>query len=230
MTAEPMTKPCFIALEGIEGVGKSTQLRHLAVRLRERGIPVCVTREPGGTPLGERLREVLLDPATGALAPMAELLLLFAARVQHVDTVIRPRLAEGQWVLSDRFVAASHAYQGGGRGIADEAIDALAQLTLGGLRPDVTLVLDAEPAAVLPRARGGGAGDRFERETIEFFERARAVYLERARLDPAGHAVIPALQDEAQVAAEIWAVVQARCAQALNEAERRASAAGDARP
>lgn len=171
----------FITVEGGEGVGKSTNMEFLATRLRERGLELLVTREPGGTELGEELRELLLRPRDEPVAPSAELLLIFAARAQHIAQVIEPALAAGRWVLCDRFTDATYAYQGGGRGLPVALIRELEQLVQGDLRPDFTLLLDAPVEVGMARAGDRGEMDRFEREHIEFFERVRATYLQLAR-------------------------------------------------
>lgn len=175
----------FITLEGIEGAGKST----IAARLREvlegRGITVCQTREPGGTPLAERLRTLVLERGSELLAPEAETLLMFAARRIHVDNLIRPALERGAWVLCDRYTDATRAYQGGGRGVAADLIESLARAVHADVNPDLTLLLDLPVDLGLSRAAARrGAKDRFEAENLAFFERVRARYLEIARTDP----------------------------------------------
>ena len=182
-------KGLLITLEGIEGAGKSTLLRFAGDLLRRAGRAVVLTREPGGTATGERIRALLLDRASVDLSDEAELLLIFAARAQHLAEVIRPALNAGEIVLCDRFIDASYAYQGGGRGLAAERIRQLEDWTLGGLRPDLTLLFDLEVATGLARARGrrlfgNTEADRFERQGRAFFERARAAYLCRAAQAP----------------------------------------------
>jgi dTMP kinase len=177
-----MRRGKFITLEGIDGAGKSTHLAGLGAVLRARGQDVVVTREPGGTALGERLRDLLLAQ------PMhvdTETLLMFAARREHLAQVIGPALASGRWVLCDRFTDATYAYQGGGRGVAAERILQLERWVEGGMRPDLTLVFDV-PAEVARGRRAASASrpDRFEREDPAFFERVRQVYLDRARAEP----------------------------------------------
>ena len=176
----------FITFEGGEGVGKSTQVGRAAAWLRTSGREVVVTREPGGTPRAERLRELLLERSAEPMAPACELLLMFAARATHVANLIEPALGRGAWVLCDRFTDASHAYQGGGRGIVQSHIDALAKLAHPDLTPDLTVLLDATVEVGLRRAgaRQALTADRFEAERLEFFERVRDAYLERARLEP----------------------------------------------
>jgi dTMP kinase len=184
---------CFITLEGIEGAGKSTQIAPLAELLRARGLEVLTTREPGGSPLAERLRTLLLDPDNAGMNETTELLLMFAARADHLERRIRPALEAGQWVLCDRFTDATYAYQGGGRGIDPARIAVLEDLVQGELRPDLTLVFDLPPELGLGRAKSrAGRTDRFESETQRFFDAARAVYLERARANPQRYRVIDA--------------------------------------
>ena len=177
-----MTRGRFITLEGVDGAGKSTHVAWIAERLRARGHAVLVTREPGGTPLAEKLRElVLAEP----MDPIAETMLLFAARADHVQRVIAPALQAGDWVLCDRFTDATFAYQGGGKGVAAELIAHLAQVSHDGLLPDRTLVFDCPYEVSRERLRRTGrAPDRFEREDREFFERVRQAYLGLARTDP----------------------------------------------
>lgn len=189
----------FITLEGPEGAGKSTNREYLAERLRERGIEVQLTREPGGTPLAERIRELLLDPSDEQMAVDTELLLVFAARAQHIAQVIRPALARGAVVLCDRFTDATYAYQGGGRGLPVERIAQLESFVQGDLRPDLTLVFDLPVEIGLSRAAARGRLDRFEQEGRAFFEAVRATYLDRARAEPARYHVLDAAQSLAAV-------------------------------
>ena len=183
----------FITLEGIEGAGKSTQIAPLAELLRARGLEVLTTREPGGSPLAERLRALLLDPDHQGMSETTELLLMFAARSDHLERRIRPALKAGHWVLCDRFTDATYAYQGGGRGIDPARIGLLETLVQDELRPDLTLVFDLPPELGLGRAKSrAGQTDRFESETQRFFEAARAVYLERAGANPERYRVIDA--------------------------------------
>lgn len=175
----------FITFEGLDGAGKTTQVRAVAEALVGRGIDVAITREPGGTRLGERLRDILLgdDP----INPDTELLLLFAARADHIATRIRPALERGAWVLCDRFTDASYAYQGGGRGISFSRISALESWVQGSLRPNITIFLDLSVEMSFARISGGlfrETRDRFEREQLEFFERVREAYLEQCRRHP----------------------------------------------
>ncbi len=190
----------FIAFEGLDGAGKTTQVRAVAEALRARGIEVATTREPGGTRLGERLRAILLGDER--IVPDAELLLLFAARADHLETRIRPALGRGAWVLCDRFTDASYAYQGGGRGIPAERIAILESWVQRELRPDLTILLDLPVEASLARLSGGlfrETRDRFERERVEFFERVREAYLERRRRRPERYRVIDAGLDVPEV-------------------------------
>nr|WP_279577208.1 dTMP kinase [Pseudomonas sp. LA21] len=189
----------FITLEGPEGAGKSTNREYLAERLRERGIEVQLTREPGGTPLAERIRELLLSPSDEAMAVDTELLLVFAARAQHIAEVIRPALARGAVVLCDRFTDATYAYQGGGRGLPVERIAQLESFVQGDLRPDLTLVFDLPVEIGLSRAAARGRLDRFEQEGRAFFEAVRSTYLDRARAEPARYRIVDAAQPLADV-------------------------------
>tara|TARA_R110002110_G_scaffold213154_2_gene426266 strand:+ start:12107 stop:12766 length:660 start_codon:yes stop_codon:yes gene_type:complete len=171
----------FITVEGGEGAGKSTNIACIAAYLESHGVELVVTREPGGTRLGEEIRGVLLRVREEPVAPMAELLLLFAARAQHLQQVIQPALAAGQWVICDRFTDASYAYQCGGRGMPASAVRTLETLVQGELRPDYTLLLDAPVETGLERVRGRGELDRFEQEQLAFFQRVRDTYLQLAR-------------------------------------------------
>ena len=193
----------FITLEGPEGAGKSTNREYLAERLREQGIDVLLTREPGGTPLAERIRELLLDPSDESMAVDTELLLVFAARAQHLQQVIRPALARGCVVLCDRFTDATYAYQGGGRGLSVERIAQLEQFVQGELRPDLTLIFDLPVEIGLARAAARGRLDRFEQEGRGFFEAVREAYLQRAAQAPQRYRVLDAGQSLAQVQADI---------------------------
>jgi dTMP kinase len=192
----------FITFEGGEGVGKTTQLRRVGEWLRSRGIETLETREPGGTPRAEQIRQLLLAREGEPMPPASELLLMFAARALHLANAVRPALDRGAWVLCDRFTDATYAYQGGGRGVPTREIDALADIVHRGRWPDLTLLLDAPAATGLRRAlaRTGSAGpDRFESEQLDFFERVRATYLERARREPQRVRVIDASQDAESV-------------------------------
>ena len=228
----------FLVFEGIEGAGKSTQLPLVERRLRDAGVKTLATREPGGTPLGESLRAVLLDPRFTGMSPAAELLVMFAARAEHLAKVIEPALAAGTWVLCDRFTDATFAYQGGGRGVDAARIAVLEETVQGGVRPDLALVLDVPVEVGLARAgrrragqrRAGqrgqmtmgfpsapvgagtahGGADRFEREDVEFFRRVREVYLERARMHPERYAVIDASADEEATTGRVLAAISER--------------------
>ncbi|AZC36294.1 dTMP kinase [Pseudomonas chlororaphis] len=189
----------FITLEGPEGAGKSTNREYLAERLRAAGIEVLLTREPGGTPLAERIREVLLTPGDEVMNPDTELLLVFAARAQHLAEVIRPALARGAVVLCDRFTDSTYAYQGGGRGLSVERIATLERFVQGELRPDLTLVFDLPVEVGLARASARGRLDRFELEGRVFFDAVRQAYLKRAAADPARYLLVDASQPLSQV-------------------------------
>ena len=209
------TRGRFITFEGIEGVGKSTQLLRLAAERGRNGREVVTTRAPGGTPLAERIRALVLGDVGEPVPPVAELLLMFAARAVHTDNLVRPALARGAWVLCDRYTDATFAYQGGGRGLATADIAALAALAHRGLAPDLTLLLDAPVEVALARARGrSGAGDRIEAETTAFFERVRAAYLARARAEPGRIRAIEAGHAQEEVARAIRAEVLALGARA----------------
>lgn len=202
--------PCFVTLEGIEGVGKSTNLAFIRDWLVQHGHQVVQTREPGGTPLAEQIRELLLAPREEVVDSDTELLLMFAARAQHVAGVIKPALAAGNTVLSDRFVDASFAYQGGGRQLPMARIAALASWLLAEFKPTLTLLLDLHPDIALTRARQRGEADRFEREQLPFFVRVRDVYLQRAAAEPDRFAIIDAGQPLAEVQRDIAAVLASR--------------------
>ncbi|ALZ85592.1 MULTISPECIES: dTMP kinase [Pseudomonas] len=197
----------FITLEGPEGAGKSTNRDYLAELLGATGREVVLTREPGGTPLAERIREILLAPAAEPMAVDTELLLMFAARAQHLAQVIRPALARGALVLCDRFVDATYAYQGGGRGVPVERIATLEAFVLGDLQPDLTLVFDLPVEIGLARAARRGALDRFEQEQRAFFEAVRQTYLDRAQAVPARYRLIDASRSLAEVQADLRALV-----------------------
>ncbi|WP_414156052.1 dTMP kinase [Pseudomonas sp. BNK-30] len=184
----------FITLEGPEGAGKSTNRDYLAARLREQGLDVVLTREPGGTPLAEKVRELLLAPSDEVMSADTELLLVFAARAQHLAQVIRPALERGAVVLCDRFTDATYAYQGGGRGLSVERIAVLEQFVQGELRPDLTLVFDLPVEVGLARAAARGRLDRFEQEGQAFFEAVRQAYLQRARREPQRYDLLDAAQ------------------------------------
>lgn len=203
-----MKRGAFISLEGVEGVGKSTNVAFTAELVRQAGYDVVATREPGGTPLGERVREWILTGDHGALSPEVEALLMFAARARHLDTVIRPALAAGRWVVCDRFTDASIAYQGGGRGASRTLLDALKVEIQKGLDPDLTLLLDA-PLDVGASRIGDRTPDHFEREQRPFFERVRAAYLALAAQYPERIKVIDAAMPLPQVQRQIEAEIAA---------------------
>jgi dTMP kinase len=189
----------FITLEGPEGAGKSTNRDYLAERLRAEGVEVVLTREPGGTPLAERIREVLLAPGEEQMNPDTELLLVFAARAQHLAEVIRPALARGAVVICDRFTDSTYAYQGGGRGLSLERIAALETFVQGDLRPDLTLLFDLPVEVGMARASARGRLDRFELEGHAFFEAVRSAFLTLAKAEPARYSLLDAAQPLAQV-------------------------------
>ncbi len=199
----------FITLEGVEGSGKSTQARHLADYLRGRGFDVLCTREPGGAPIAEKIRDLLLDPAHRELSPRAELLLYEAARAQHVDEVIRPALETGRVVICDRFADSTTAYQGAGRGLQADSLELLHGWATGGLRPDLTLVLDLPPEEGLRRAGRVRRRDRLEQEPLDFHRRVREGFRELAEREPDRVRLLDALPDEDTVAEAIRQSVDA---------------------
>ena len=195
-----MTQARFITLEGIEGAGKTTVADHITQSLRQRGISVHATREPGGTRTAERIRALVLDRGEEHISATAETLLMFGARQIHIDNLIRPILARGEWVLCDRFTDATHAYQGGGRGVDRGLIDRLAQAVHGDLMPDCTLLLDVPVRVGLERMQARrGAVDRFELDSAQLFDRVRTRYLELARAAPKRFRIIDATQPLEQV-------------------------------
>jgi dTMP kinase len=198
-----MKRGKFITLEGGEGVGKTTNLSFIQNYLQQQAIPVTVTREPGGTVLAEKIRQLVLDADSESIAETTELLLMFAARAQHIQHVIEPALAQGNWVLCDRFTDATYAYQGGGRKLSIATIAWLEQLVQGDLRPDLTLLLDAPIEIGMERAQKRSTFDRFEAEKISFFTRVRDMYLTRAAEQPARIKVIQANQPLVNVQSEI---------------------------
>jgi dTMP kinase len=203
----------FVTVEGIEGVGKTTQVARLSAALTQRDIAHVVTREPGGTPLAESIRKVVLTPRDEALPPTAELLLMFAARAVHLANHIEPNLKAGRWVICDRFTDATYAYQGGGRQLRADHIRELETMVQGSLRPDLTILLDAPVEEALARAHQRNAGalkDRFETERSEFFERVRGVYGARAAAAPGRIAVIDATQSADAVTKLILDVLKER--------------------
>ena len=198
----------FITVEGIEGVGKTTNIDFVRNRLEAAGIDVVVTREPGGTRLGEAIRGLLLDAEYTGMDPACELQLMFAARAEHLAKVVWPALEKGQWVLCDRFTDATYAYQGGGRGIDTEMIARLETLVQGEFRPDLTLLLDVPVETGLARANNRSAPDRFEQEEVEFFERVRQCYLDMAKQHADRYRVIDASLPLEQVQQQLEVVMQ----------------------
>ena len=192
----------FITLDGIDGAGKSTNLAVIKNWFEQRQLPVLFTREPGGTPVGEALREILLNPATQA-GLRTETLMMFAARCQHIEEVIQPALARGVHVVSDRFTDATFAYQGGGRGVPSADIETLENWVQGSLRPDLTLLLDVPLEVSMARIAETREKDRFEQETADFFTRVRAAYLQRAAAAPERYAVIDSNRERAAVSLSI---------------------------
>ena len=206
---KPVKKGFFISLEGGEGAGKSTQHRRIVEWLSSQGRTVIEAREPGGTPVSEQIRQVLLDTRNAGLNATAELLLMFAARSQLVEEVILPALADGNVVVCDRFADASYAYQGGGRQLGAETVAKVEQLVLKDLQPDLTLLFDVPVELGMTRVAGRGEADRFEVESVRFFERVRKAYLERAAGDPQRFKIIDASQDQEQVWLQVETVLKA---------------------
>ena len=204
-----MQRGVFITLEGGEGAGKSTQIAAVEQWVRDTGHALIVTREPGGTELGERIRQVLLD-ARGSMTSETETLLMFAARAEHVARVIRPALEQGKWVVCDRFTDATYAYQGGGRGLASARIALLEDWVQGDLRPDLTLVLDVPVDVGMGRVGQRGALDRFEQENHHFFDRVRKAYHATAAREPNRVRLIDATATPAEVSARIGQVLSER--------------------
>jgi dTMP kinase len=189
---EEMERGKFITVEGIEGVGKSTNIDHISAAIRERGFEVVLTREPGGTPLAENIRRMLLEHGNEPLPDVAELLLFFAARSLHINNTIQPALDAGVWVVCDRFTDASRAYQGYGRGIDMQRIDYLAEWVEDGLNPDLTILLDAPADIGMSRAEQRGETDRLESEEHSFYQRIRQGYLELAKANKSRFVVVDA--------------------------------------
>jgi dTMP kinase len=202
-TAIRATQGKFITVEGIEGVGKSTNMNRLTAAIQAGGHRVLRTREPGGTRTAEEIRNIVLGHSDEVMPPMAELLLMFAARALHAENVIRPALAAGTWVVSDRFVDASRAYQSGGRGVPMSRVDELANWVVGDLVPDLTILLDAPVGIALARTRARGAQDRLDAETAEFYERVRSTYLALAAAEPRRFVIVDAGAELPAVAAAI---------------------------
>lgn len=205
-----MSRGKFITLEGLDGAGKSTHLGWLEAFLKAKGLTVLMTREPGGTPLGEKLRALLLDH-TQVMHPDTEALLMFAARREHLDKVIRPALEAGTWVVSDRFTDASFAYQGGGRGVDWKRLEALEAWVQQGLQPDLTLLLDVPAEVGKQRLSAVRDPDRFEREQADFFARVREAYLRRAKEAPQRIRLIDSTRDVSRVKAELENVLSIIC-------------------
>jgi len=199
----------FITIEGTEGVGKTTNMAFIKAWLEAKKLPYLSTREPGGTPLAEQIREVLLAPRAELVCSASELLLMFAGRAQHIDQVIEPALVGGNWVLCDRFTDATYAYQGAGRNMGSDLIAKLEILVQGSLRPDLTLILDIPVEIGLTRASARSDPDRFELEQVEFFERVRRGYLGIAEQDPDRCKLIDASQPLEQVQSQIVGVLEA---------------------
>ena len=208
----------FITFEGLDGCGKTTQLERLAAALRARGIEVLTTREPGGTPIGERVRGVLLDSRTQGMAPLAELCLMFGSRAQHIAEVIQPALTQGRWVLCDRFTDSSEAYQGGGRELGSEVVLAMHRLVCGNFQPDLTVLMDNDVAVSVARARRRNLAakesasatpdeNRFEQENRKFFTRVHDAFLQIAKREPSRMIVIDARRPPDAVHAEIVRLV-----------------------
>ncbi len=213
-----MTRGRFVSFEGIEGSGKTTQITRLADRWRADGVPLLITREPGGTRLGESMRRVLLDAQTMDLTPEAELLLFYASRSQNIEEKIRPALERGDTVICDRFFDASFAYQGYGRGLDLSVIERLTDLVCRDFRPELTVLLDIDPATGLERARRRNRSrareeGRFESEDLDFYERVRDGYLDLARRDPDRIRVVPALGAVEDVEARVHSVLAAHAHQ-----------------
>lgn len=198
-----MARGKFITFEGIEGVGKSTNIRSFVGILEQAGKKIRVTREPGGTPTAERIREVVAAHGDEPMPDIAELLLVFAARALHVRNVIQPALTAGEWVVCDRFTDSSRAYQGGGRGLPLADINELARWVHGDLQPDLTILLDAPVETGMQRAGERSSPDRFESEQLEFFSRVRDTYLQLAREEPARFIVVDAARPLAAVQGEV---------------------------
>jgi dTMP kinase len=202
-----MQRGLFITVEGIEGVGKSTNMEYLHESLLAAGVEVVLTREPGGTELGEKIRGLLLDHNNQNMTDDTELMLMFAARAQHLAELIRPALAKGEWVLCDRFTDSTYAYQGGGRGIETRRIALLEDWVQGDFRPHVTLLLDVPVEVGMARAQARGELDRFEREQEAFFHQVREAYLDRARQEPGRFKIIDASCSIEEVQGQIDAVL-----------------------
>lgn len=203
-----MFKGKFITIEGSEGSGKSTNINFIQDYLKQKNIPFILTREPGGTPIAEKIRDLLLDKANTSLCDDAELLLMFAARAQHLNELIIPALESGKWVISDRFTDASYAYQGGGRGLSWQKIAQLEQWVQGDLRPDATILLDIPVDKGMERVRERGETDRFEQEQLSFFKRIRDAYLKLAQENPERFYIIDTLPAIEEVHQQLHQVME----------------------
>ena len=228
--AQRTPKGKFITVEGLDGCGKSTQLERLANALRAEGIDAVVTREPGGTPVGEKLRAVVLDSRTAGLSSLAELAILFASRAQHIAEVILPGVQAGKWVLCDRFTDSSEAYQGGGRELGSEAVLTLHRVLCGNLQPDLTILMDSDVAASVARARRRNTAvrdssqideNRFEQENKTFFTRVRDKYMEIAKREPQRVVIVDARRPADVVHPEILNVVRNRLVELTVDANGR---------
>ncbi len=211
----------FITLEGGEGAGKSVQARRLAARLGDAGLSVVLTREPGGSPGAEALRDVILSGGAARYGAIGEAILFSAARIDHIDATIAPALKRGEWVVSDRFLDSTRAYQGAAGRLDPALVASLERVAVGACRPDLTLVLDLPAAEGLARAsarRGGAAADRVEGEGLVFHQTLRRAFLEIVKAEPQRCVLIDARPGEGEVAAAIWAAVRARLGEALNAA------------
>ncbi len=198
----------FITVEGIEGVGKSTNIEFIQGLIDRHGVECVITREPGGTPYAERIRQLLLEPTSEIISSKCELLLMFAARSQHLDQFVFPKLKQGAWVVSDRFTDATYAYQGGGRDVDLKNIEVLERYVQDAFQPDLTILLDAPVELGMRRAAKRGELDRFEREKLTFFEKVRAMYLARAKSDPARIKVVDASLPLEEVQSQLREIIQ----------------------
>ena len=211
-----MARGKFITVEGVEGVGKSTNIDFIAERITAAGFEVLRSREPGGTPMAERIRGMLLEHGDEPLPDLAELLLFFASRTLNIENVIRPAIDAGTWVLCDRFTDASRAYQGAGRGQGIDRVNTLAEWVHGDLNPDLTILLDAPAEVGMRRAKNRGATDRLESEQMSFYTRVREQYLALAKGEPERFAVIDASQSLADVQEQIGAVIDTQLTTSIN--------------
>jgi dTMP kinase len=219
VTTDRPFRGVFVTFEGVEGSGKSTQASALERHLAERGVPVTLTREPGGTDVGEKVRRILLDLGHAGMAPLTELFLYLASRAEHTMRIVRPRLERGEVVISDRYADASVAYQGGGRELGGTFVETLNQAATGGVKPDVTFLLDLDPEEGLRRlsaGRGEGERDRIEREALEFHGRVREAYLEAARQEPERFVLI----DARMTPSEIESVIASKVDELLSKRSR----------